>query len=305
VERVFEVRNISKKFKPDFWKSDFTALDRVSFRVEKGDIVGFLGANGAGKTTLLKIILGFITPTQGEIIFDSSLSKLKSPFEKIGYMPERPYYYGNLSGLEFLEYCGQLNNLSAKKLDEQIKKWTKILKIDHALDRKISSYSKGMLQRLGFSSALLHDPELIILDEPLSGLDPIGRKDFKDILVELNKRGVTVFFSSHIVSDVEEVCRHVVVLQQGELIFSGEIKKIISDNSEDSFLITVASNTSVEEKYSSFAQQRNAEGVRFSIAIDQKNNFLRDCVEFGGEVISLTRERKTLEEVIYKLRDKK
>ncbi|EQC43391.1 ABC transporter ATP-binding protein [Bacteriovorax sp. Seq25_V] len=302
---MFEVRNISKKFKPDFWKSDFVALKDVSFKVEKGDIVGFLGANGAGKTTLLKIVLGFITASDGEIIFHENLGKRKNPFEKIGYMPERPYYYGNLNGREFLEYCGQLNNLKDKELKVQIEKWTKVLKIDYALDRKISSYSKGMLQRLGFSSALLHDPLLIILDEPLSGLDPIGRKDFKDILVELNKKGVTVFFSSHIVSDVEEVCKHVVVLEKGELIFSGEIKKIISDNSEDHILITLEENEKIEEKYKAKVQQRNAEGVRYVIEAESKKSFIKDVDALGGEIISLVRERKTLEEVIYKLRDAK
>ncbi|MFG1482238.1 ABC transporter ATP-binding protein, partial [Halobacteriovorax sp. HFRX-1_3] len=229
--------NISKSFKKDFWAKEFIALKNVNFELTEGKIVGFLGANGAGKTTLIKIILSFIKPNSGSVKIlgndwtDDNVRRL------VGYMPERPYYYQNLTGLEFLYYCGELQEVSREIVDKNIEKWATKLEIKFALDRKIKGYSKGMLQRLGFVSVLLHNPRLIILDEPLSGLDPIGRKEFKDVIKEVNEEGVSVFFSSHIVNDVEEVCDDVVVLEAGEIIYNGPIKELVAKNTSNQFEI--------------------------------------------------------------------
>ncbi|RZF23186.1 ABC transporter ATP-binding protein [Halobacteriovorax vibrionivorans] len=279
-------KDISKSFKKDFWSKNFVAIRDVSFSLEPGRIVGFLGANGAGKTTLIKIILGFIKPDTGSVEVlgidwnDESIRKL------IGYMPERPFYYQNLTGYEFLDYCGKLQGVSEEKIKENTKKWASKLEIEFALDRKIKGYSKGMLQRLGFVSALIHEPRLIILDEPLSGLDPIGRKEFKEVIRDVNAHGVGVFFSSHIVSDVQEVCDDVVVLENGEIIYNGSIQDLIEKNTDSIYNLT----------YRLEGQIHNIE-----IETNSKESRLKSILEKGGEVIKLEKNLSSLEEIVYRL----
>jgi len=299
---MFVVKEISKKFKNDFWEKEFFALSEVSFEIGEGEIVGFLGANGAGKTTFLKILLQFISSTSGKVEYSSLLGQGKKVFENIGYMPERPYYYPHLTGNEFLDYCGRLQDLDKKTINEQVEKWSKELKIDFALDRYIKSYSKGMLQRLGFVSTLIHDPKLIILDEPLSGLDPLGRKEFKDILVRLNQSGKTVFFSSHIVSDVEEICERVVVLEKGKMIYSGAIDQLISKNLRPIYEISILKNIDIENEYKEYFSHSNSELSFFEVPIVKKNDVVTKLVSSGAEIISLQKSKTSLESVIYNLK---
>ncbi|MFG1514579.1 ABC transporter ATP-binding protein [Halobacteriovorax sp. ZH3_bin.1] len=262
------------------------ALQDVSFELSNGKIVGFLGANGAGKTTLIKIILGFIKPNTGSIkILDIDWTE-DEVRKLIGYMPERPYYYQNLTGYEFLTYCGELQEIENKTIEKNIEKWATKLEIKFALDRKIKGYSKGMLQRLGFVSVLLHNPRLIILDEPLSGLDPIGRKEFKDVIKEVNEEGVGVFFSSHIVNDVEEVCHDVVVLEGGKIIYNGPIKELVSQNTSSKFVI----------KYN--------DGIRdceLLVEEELKDKKVLELIESGAKISKLIRESSSLEEIVYRL----
>ena len=234
------LKDITKFYRTDFWKSSTKALDQISFEIIPGSITGFLGANGAGKTTSIKIILGITSPSSGSIDF-SKMGKNKSDFLKgLGYMPERPYYYQNVSGRQFIEYLAKLNGLSLFDITTRLKEWSERLNLAHAIDRNISTYSKGMLQRLGMISAVIHTPKLLILDEPVSGLDPIGRKDIKEILKELNtKHGMTIFFSTHIIPDVEEICDQLIFLKKGKLIYSGKLSEIlISDNQKFSISYT-------------------------------------------------------------------
>ena len=192
---MIQFNNITKKFQNNFWDKEFTAVDNVSFGISSGDLVGFLGANGAGKTTLIKILMDFSRQTSGHIDFDKTMGQTSSEVKSgIGYLPERPYLYPHLTGREFLHYVGALNSIDAENLERLIIYWSEKMQIAHALEKSTKEYSKGMLQRLGFVSCLIHNPKLLILDEPLSGLDPMGRRDFKKIMVELNKNGVTIFF---------------------------------------------------------------------------------------------------------------
>lgn len=300
---MFQVEDINKSFKTDFWKKEFVALKNVTFKINQSSITGFLGANGAGKTTLLKILLGFISADSGKIKFDEKLKTKKSYFENIGYMPERPYYYTNLTGREFLHFCAKLSGISKNDTLAQIDKWTQRLEISYALDRKIQSYSKGMLQRLGFASTLLHRPQLLILDEPLSGLDPIGRRDFKNILLELNKDGRTIFFSSHIVSDIEEICREAVVLDKGQMIYNGNIASLLK-TSEDSFVeIIVSNNEKIMNQYKPYFKFEVSEGVVYKIPRELEQRFLKDIITNDLEIISLKQSRKNLEEVIYSFKE--
>ncbi len=295
--KVFVASSISKEFQEDFWKKKFFALKDLSFEIEKGKITGFLGANGAGKTTFLKILLRFITPTSGEINFKGDQEFFKS----VGYMPERPYYYEHLTGREYLRYCGKLQDLSDEKIEKSSLKWTKELKVDFALDRILKTYSKGMLQRIGFASALLHDPELIILDEPLSGLDPVGRKEFKDILVSINQKyNCTVFFSSHIVSDVEEVCHNVLVIEKGELIYNGEIQKLLTQSSEQNVIFELDRLPKNWEK--EMESSRKGEHFFVTVDLEDKSKFTKTLLSEGVDILSMNHDTYTLEEVVYNLR---
>ena len=299
---MIECQNINKVFNSDILEKPYEALKDVNFSIGAGETIGFLGANGAGKTTMIKIILGFIKQNSGNIVFDSSkmgTSRMEA-LKYIGYLPERPYFYPHLKGREFLILMGNLTNVSDQLLSERILKWSKRLEIDHALERPIKSYSKGMLQRLGFVSTLLHDPKLLIMDEPLSGLDPIGRRNFKEVMQEIHSLGKTIFFSSHIVGDVEEVCRNVVVLEKGAVVYQGEITDLIASQSETSIkFIFKGEHVSIAGKAATLLGDQTS---RVTIPQNEKEKFLKDIVSLNLDLISMNPDNLSLEEVVYKLR---
>ena len=271
---MIKVQNISKKFKTHFWDKEHLALNNVSFEINKGEVVGFLGANGAGKTTIIKIIMGFIKENKGSIIYKEGINR-RLFLTKVGYVPERPFFYPYLKGLEFLEYMASLTDLDDDKLRTAIEYWGEKLLIKHALDKKIRDYSKGMLQRLGFLSAIIHGPDFLILDEPLSGLDPIGRKSFKDVINELNDQGVTIFFSSHIVSDVEEICSKVIVLDSGKVIYQGKISDLIDKNSSENVKINFVDNKNVMKG----VEKENDETTSLIVLQDNLNSKLKEILD--------------------------
>lgn len=285
---MIEFQNISKKFKKNFWDKEFLALDDVSFKIGHGDLVGFLGANGAGKTTLIKILMDFSRQSSGKVLFDKAMGNSSNEIKSsIGYLPERPYLYPHLTGQEFLEYIGGINSIDLIELKKLIEHWAEKMQITHALNKLTKEYSKGMLQRLGFISALIHNPKLLILDEPLSGLDPVGRQDFKKILVELNKSGVSIFFSSHIVSDVEEVCNKVIFIEKGKLVYEGNIDSLLMIHSNDLYSVKTLVDGSV---------------VTTHLKSEDKNNYLERMLKEKIEVIEIEKDKITLEEIIYKIK---
>lgn len=299
---MIECRNINKVFKSDILEGPHQALSDVSFSIGKGESIGFLGANGAGKTTMIKIILGFIRQSSGEIWFDPDLmgrSKMEY-LTKVGYLPERPYFYPHLKGIEFLNLMGNLSNVENSLLKERIQKWSKRLVIDHALDRPINSYSKGMLQRLGFVSTILHDPDILIMDEPLSGLDPVGRKDFKEVMQEIHALGKSIFFSSHIVGDVEQVCSKVVVLEKGHMIYEGLISDLIKSQSDTKVRFIIKGE---HEKVSEYqAKLLGDQTSSISVGISEKDEVLKNLINNNYELLSMSPDNLSLEEVVYKLR---
>jgi ABC-2 type transport system ATP-binding protein len=285
---MLEFCEITKIFDTDLFKKNFTALNGLSFKIEEGKTIGFLGANGAGKTTTLKIGMDFIRPTSGSIIYGEALGgSRKNAFQHIGYLPERPFFYPHLTGREFSHYMGGLSNLSKKTIKQQIEYWSPRFKIDFALDRKIKNYSKGMLQRVGFLVTMLHDPKLIILDEPLSGLDPIGRKELRDIIVEINEVGKTVFFSSHIVSDVEEVCEKVIFIKNGKLVYDGNVDTIINDNLKLNSKIRFVKDS---EQSSVLVDHNNV------------NSEIENLIKNQNQIISVEPNKPTLEEIFYSVK---
>lgn len=299
---LVEFKEVSKSYRYDFWTPQFFALEKASFSISRGQVVGFLGANGAGKTTSIKILMDFIRPDDGEVIFSSELGKnRRERMNNIGFLPERPYFYPTLTGEEFCFYMGRLNGLSTAAIRQNINKWAEIFNISFALNRKIQTYSKGMLQRLGFVTALLHNPHLIVLDEPLSGLDPLGRKEIKDALLLLHREGKTIFFSSHIVSDVEEICSQVVVLQKGKMLYQGSIDKLIEDNLSDEFTLICSSST-LPEIFLQYPHYQREDGLwNICCPYHAKAVALSAAVEKKIEIYSLRPNRPSLEQIIYQV----
>ena len=296
---MIKFEKINKVFKGDFWTKPFKALDDVSFEISSGDIVGFLGANGAGKTTSIKILMDYIHPTSGTVTFDTQLGvKRKDILKRIGYLPERPYFYPDLTAREFLNYIGRLNDLKSVQINEEIKNWTALLSIEFALDRKLNFFSKGMLQRLGFASALINNPDLLILDEPLAGLDPVGRREFKDVILKLSKQGKTIFFSSHIIHDVEEVSNEVIILEDGKLIYSGGVKKLLEDNSDEDFELSLVGEVKLDENiFSHFGSPDN--NSLYIIKKDDINSALSYLSENKIDILKLSQRIPSLEKIVY------
>jgi len=205
------------------------ALKNFNLEIKRGEIFGLLGLNAAGKTTVLKILLGFIKPSWGQF---EVLGKRKIDTDikrKLGYLPEEPKLYDFFSAKDFLVFCGKLFDLSKSDILQRTSSLLELVQISHASKRKIKEFSKGMIQRLAIVSALINEPEILFLDEPLSGLDPVGRKIIKEVLLDFKKREGTVLFSSHILAEVEEICDRVGILHQGELLCVRKIKSVLSD----------------------------------------------------------------------------
>ena len=223
-------KEVSKSFQEDFWKPKSWALDNLSFSLEEGKVTGFLGRNGAGKTTSIKIILDFIRPDKGLVSFSKSLGNRQRDIKSnIGYLPERPYFYPELTGKDFCRYLIELNDKKFKDYNKRFLELAETLKMTSALDQKMKGYSKGMLQRIGFISTVLHDPKLIIMDEPLSGLDPIGRKELKEAILNEKSQGKTIFFSSHIVPDLEEVSDNILLIEKGKKIKEDRLENLLEE----------------------------------------------------------------------------
>jgi ABC-2 type transport system ATP-binding protein len=214
---VLEVKALHKTFVLGLFRKRVEAVRGVDFEVRPGEIFGILGPNGAGKTTTIKMVLRLIFPTSGAIRLFGTDSPGPEQMRRIGYLPENPYVYQYLKAHEFLDLCGRLCGLDAKARAERSEAMIDRVGLRHAIDRPIGRFSKGMTQRIGLAQALLHDPEVIILDEPMSGLDPIGRKEVRDLILEERARGKTVVFTSHILSDVERLCDRVAIMHRGKV----------------------------------------------------------------------------------------
>lgn len=219
------MRELTKTFPEGFWRKQKKILDRVTFEVASGVTTGFVGRNGSGKTTSLKCVLGFIKAQTGQIDFFQQGSLNKKIQSKIGYLPERPYYYDFLSAEEFLHFHWQLGG-GGSGFFEASQKVLSTVNLLQARSRKLRTFSKGMLQRVGMAQALLLNPDFLILDEPMSGLDPDGRLMMKEIIRDQQKKGTTVFFSSHLLGDMEELCRDVVIIDKGRILYQGSLSEL-------------------------------------------------------------------------------
>ena len=224
---ALEVRDLHKVFKADILKRRVTALQSVSFTVKEGEIFGFVGHNGAGKTTSLKIVVGLIFADSGSVSIFGRDTGHPGARQPLGYLPEQPYFYDYLTPTEALRFYGGLSGIPRRTLAQRIPQVLSEVNLEFAAHRAMRGFSKGMLQRLGMAQALVHDPKLLILDEPMSGLDPVGRKLMRDIILRQREQGRTVCFSSHVLSDVEDICDRVGIVIRGQMRAEGDVQTLL------------------------------------------------------------------------------
>ncbi len=243
---IITIKHVSKSYGSDLFKKKKLAVNDTSFDIHSNEIFGIIGANGAGKSTIIKMILGFIRPDIGEIRIND-----KTPFDsaariKMGYLPENPYFYANLSALELLRFSSSASGLPKKESEHRIDMLLKKVDLYSYRKQRLKTFSKGMVQRAGICFAIVHDPEIVVLDEPMSGLDPLGRKMVVDLINDLKEQGKTILFCSHILNDVERICDRVAVMDKGGL------KKIFHQpdfgqySMEDMFLQVLESSDHVQ-----------------------------------------------------------
>lgn len=227
-EIVVETRNLTKDYR-DFWgRQKVRALKGLDIEIRRGEIFGLLGPNGSGKSTTIKLLLGLLFPTSGEaLVFNKKASDVNKN-ERIGYLPEESYLYKFLNAEETLDFYGRLFSMSAKERRNRVQKLIEDVGLGWAKRRQLKEYSKGMTRRIGLAQALINDPELIVLDEPTTGLDPIGTRDMKDLILRLRDEGKTVLLCSHLLADVQDVCDRIAILYQGELKELGRVNDLLA-----------------------------------------------------------------------------
>jgi ABC-2 type transport system ATP-binding protein len=226
---AIDILGLTKDYPVGFWRPKMRrSLDNLSFQVNEGEVFGFLGPNGAGKTTTMKLLMGLIFPTSGTARVRGRSIDDTEVHREIGYLPEQPYFYDYLTARELLDYYARFANYGAVERGKRVERFLERVGLAAAGDLQLRKFSKGMLQRVGIAQAILHDPPVVIFDEPMSGLDPVGRREVRDIMLDLKRQGRTVFFSTHILSDAEMLCDRVAVLAAGKLQGVGAPREIVA-----------------------------------------------------------------------------
>lgn len=224
-----------------------TAVRDLNLRIEPGEVYGLLGPNGSGKSTTLKIILGLVSPTRGRTEIFGRDSRLVESRDAVGFLPENPYFQKFLTGKETLCFFGRLCGLRGTKLKNRVNELLGLVGLDKARNRRLGTYSKGMLQRIGLAQALIHDPRLVVLDEPTAGVDPAGSRDIRNLIVDLKRRGITVLFSSHLLAQAQEICDRIGILADGVLVREGHLQELIAIENQTELVIADASDELVRE----------------------------------------------------------
>jgi ABC-2 type transport system ATP-binding protein len=298
---ALEITNLTKDYHVGFWrKRPVRALNDLHLQVGLGESFGFLGPNGAGKTTTLKILMRLIYPTTGTAkILGCPLDDMQMR-ARIGYLPEQPYFYDYLTARELLVYCAKIFGLSKadalRRTDELLKR----VGLWEAADKQLRKYSKGMLQRAGLAQALINDPDVLFLDEPMSGLDPLGRREVRDLMASLRAQGKTVFFSSHVLSDVEALCDRVAIMNKGCLIESGKLSDILKSRTNEMEVIVAGVNEALLQELQAVAVQvmPTPEGAHLRVQNEQEVAHVLSLVQrAGGRLIAVNPVRESLEEL--------
>jgi ABC-2 type transport system ATP-binding protein len=241
------VRGLTKIFPVPFHRQSIVAVRDLDLRVEPGEVYGLLGPNGSGKSTTLKIILGLVSPTRGHTEIFGCDSRLVQSREAVGFLPENPYFYKYLTGEETLRFFGRLCGLKGVRLKSRINELLELVGLTKARKRRLGTYSKGMLQRIGLAQALIHDPRLVVLDEPTAGVDPAGSREIRDMILNLKQRGITVLLSSHLLAQAQEICDRVGILADGVLVREGHLQELIAIENQTELILENASGALLNE----------------------------------------------------------
>ena len=294
--------DLTKNYSVGFWrKRPYCALDRLSLEVEAGEVFGFLGPNGAGKTTTLKLLMQLVFPTSGRAeIFGRPVGEL-SVKRRLGYLPENPYFYDYLTAEELLSYFAGLFGYGPAERRARASRLLDEVGIGRERRMQLRKFSKGMLQRVGIAQALINDPELVIFDEPMSGLDPLGRREVRSLILRLRDRGCTVFFSSHVLSDAEALCSRVAILAKGRLMKSGRLSDMLDLQAHGWELVAGSVSDELARQLESRARRMTkiSDG-RYTIELTldpPPDRFVADIAAAGATVVSLNPLRETLEDV--------
>ena len=294
------VDNLAKTYRQGFFMRRVEAVKGVSFTVERGEIFGFLGPNGAGKTTTIKMLTGLIRPTRGRATIFGHEIPSPEAMKRVGFLPENPYVYPYLTPREFVEMCGRLSGLKGKALRSRAMQCLERVGIAYAADRQVRRLSKGMLQRTGLAAALVADPELLMLDEPMSGLDPVGRKEVRDLILDERRNGRTIFFSTHILSDVETLCDRVVILRKGEVVVSGVMRELLRGDVRRTDVMLANVSEDLRQALEREELAMHAVGSHLIVEIEGDGKvpwLLRKALDAGAHVIEVIPRRETLEDL--------
>jgi ABC-2 type transport system ATP-binding protein len=295
---VIKVDRLGKVFRQGFWMRRVEAVKEVSFEVMKGQIYGFLGPNGAGKTTTIKMLTGLIAPTSGMATVFGEAVPSPPAMRRVGFLPENPYVYPYLTPREFVEMCGRLSGLSGRDSTRRTEQVLDQVGVLYAADRPVRRLSKGMLQRTGLAAALVADPELLILDEPMSGLDPVGRKEVRDLILLERDRGRTIFFSTHILSDVEMICDHVTILRRGEVVVAGALAELLRADVQRTDVTVLSAGPPFEAWCATegHATRRAAGGLSVEVVgTEALDAVIRKALSEGHRVAQVVPRTETLE----------
>ena len=244
-EPAVQVKGLTKIFPIPFRRDKVIAVRDLDLRVEAGEVYGLLGPNGSGKSTTLKIILGLVSPTRGQTEIFGRDSRLVESRATVGFLPENPYFYKYLTGAETLMFFGRLCGLRGNRLRKRIDELLALVGLTNARERRLGTYSKGMLQRIGLAQALVNEPKLVVLDEPTAGVDPAGSREIRDLIVDLKAQGITVLLSSHLLAQAQEMCDRVGILANGMLVCEGRLDELIAIENQTELVLENASDTLV------------------------------------------------------------
>ncbi len=301
---AIRIEGLVKRFRSGWpGRPPATVLDGLSLSVREGEIFGFLGPNGSGKTTTIKVLMGLIRATAGTAeIFGKPAGDVEIR-RRVGFLPEAPYFYDYLTAEEFLTFYGNLAGMGRDRLRARVPELLDMVGLAEARTRQLRKFSKGMLQRVGLAQALIHDPELVILDEPMSGLDPIGRKQVRDLILGLRDQGKTVFFSTHIIPDVEMICDRVGVIAKGKLLTTGRVDELASHGHTQSVEIVCQGITVGDippiKAVAGRVLQRGPQALIILPSPDRLEDILGEIRKHGGRLISVTPQKGSLEELFF------
>ena len=300
--RALATHELTKDYSVGFWrKRPYRALDRLSLEVEQGEVFGFLGPNGAGKTTTLKLLMQLVYPTSGHAeILGRPIGDLQAK-RRLGYLPENPYFYDYLTAEELLLYFAELFGVRGAQRRARVSRLLDDVGIGAERRLQLRKFSKGMLQRVGIAQALVNEPELVVLDEPMSGLDPLGRRDVRTLILRLRDRGCTVFFSSHVLSDAEALCSRVAILAKGRLVTTGRLTDMLAFRARGWELVVSGADDPLIARLGSRVTRavKIGEG-RYTLELPLEpppEQLLRDLTAAGAHLTSLNPIRDTLEDL--------